>query len=168
MTPASVCPNCPPDLESRLKHLIDAGPAAIDQRLRQLDREWSVGRVTKVSAAVLIALGLFLALWLNPWWAILAGLTCLALLQYLVAPTSVLGETVRRLGFRPGSEIEQERLALRLLRGDFSHLPTLHDVEDRDAVSRFEDEGGPAVDADAPEKVDTAEAVKQVMDVTTR
>ena len=158
------CHRRPTDLESRLKHLIDAGPCAIENRLGELDREWSVGRVTKVSAAVLIGLGLFLALWLSPWWAILSGLTCLALLQYLISPTSLLGEALHRMGFRSGGEIERERLALRVLRGDFSRLPTLHDVEDRDAVSRFEDEGGPAVEP--AEKLDTNEAVKQVMDVT--
>jgi len=156
--------NGPADLESRLKHLIDAGPCAINHRLAQLDREWSEGRVTKVSAAVLIGLGLFLALWLSPWWGILAGLTCLALLQYLVAPKALLGEAVHRMGFRSGGEIERERLALRVLRGDFSRLPTLNDVEDRDAVSRFEDEGGPAVEP--AEKIDAHEAVKQVMSVT--
>jgi len=115
---------------------------------------------------VLIGLGLALALWVHPAWAVLAGLTCLALLQNLVARTSLLGEVVRHIGFRPGSEIERERLALRVLRGDFSRVPTLHDVEDRDAVSRFEDEGGPAVEV--PEKLDPHEAVKQVIEVTTR
>ena len=154
----------PTDLESRLKHLIDAGPCAINHRLDELDREWSVGRVTKVSAAVLIGLGLILALWLSPWWAILSGLTCLALLQYLVAHTSLLGKAFHRMGFRSGCEIERERLALRVLRGDFSRLPTLHDVEDRDAVSRFEDEGGPAVEP--AEKLEAHEAVKQVIEVT--
>jgi hypothetical protein len=163
MTP-NISPTCPADLESRLKHLIDGGPSAINHRLDQLDREWSAGRVTKVSAAVLIGLGLLLALTVSPWWAILSGLTCLALLQNLVAPTSLLGEAVRRLGFRHGSEIERERLALRVLRGDFSQLPTLNDVEDQDALSRMEDEGGPAVEV--AEKVDVKEAVKQVIEVT--
>jgi hypothetical protein len=156
--------DCPTDLESRLKHLIDAGPCAINNRLAQLDREWSVGRVTKVSAAILISLGLVLAFLVSPWWAILAGVACLALLQYLVSTTPLLGEAFHRMGFRSGWEIERERLALRVLRGDFSRLPTLHDVEDRDAVSRFEDEGGPAVEP--AEKVEAHEAVKQVMDVT--
>jgi len=156
--------HCPTDLESRLKHLIDAGPCAINHRLHQLDREWSVGRMTKVSAAVLVGLGLFLALTVSPYWAILAGLTCLALLQYLVSPTSLLGEAFFRMGFRSGCEIERERLALRLLRGDFSRLPTLHDVEDRNAVSRFEDEGGPAVEP--AEKIDAHEAAKQVIEAT--
>jgi hypothetical protein len=165
-TTPTLSPNSPPDLEGRLNRLIDAGPGAIDERLAELEREWSVGRVTKVSAAVLIGVSLFLALWLHPAFAILAGLTCLALLQYLVARTSLLGDAVCRLGFRPGTEIERERLTLRVLRGDFTGLPTLHDVEDRDAVSRFEDEGGPAVEA--PQKIEPHEAVKQVMEVTKR
>jgi len=163
MATVNPCP-CPTDLESRLKHLIDAGPCAIDHRLGQLDREWSAGRMTKISAALLIGLGLTLALTVSPWWAILSALTCLALLQCLVSPTSLLGEAFHRMGFRSGAEIERERLALRVLRGDFSRLPTLHDVEDRDAVSRFEDEGGPAVEP--AEKLDAHEAVKQVMSVT--
>jgi hypothetical protein len=158
----------PPVLEARLNHLLDAGPTALNARLRQLDSEWSVGRVVKVTAACFIVLGLLLGLLVNPWWGLLACIPCLTLLQHLVARTSILGEIVHLMGFRRGSEIEQERLALRVLRGDFNHLPTVYDVEDRDALSRFEDEGGPAHEHPQAGKVDAHEAVKQVVDVALR
>jgi hypothetical protein len=156
----------PPVLEDRLHRLLDGGPAAIETRLRQLDAEWSVGRVVKVIAAGSIALGLVLGLLVNPWWGLLACIPCLTLLQHLVARTSLMTEAIHALGFRRGSEIEQERLALRVLRGDFNHLPTVYDVEDPHAVSRFEDEGGPAIDH-VHEKIAPEEAVKQVVEVAT-
>jgi hypothetical protein len=163
MTPTT--PVHPPVLEDRLKRLLDAGPAAIDARLQQLDGEWSVGRITKVIAASFIGVGLLLGLLVNPWWGLLVCVPCLTLLQHLVARTSILSEAIHWAGVRRGSEIEKERLALRVLRGDFNHLPTVYDVEDRDALSRFEDEGGPACDDPPRHRIDAHEAVKQAVEV---
>jgi len=152
-------------LEERLHRCLTDGPAALEQRLQQLDREWTVGRFIKVSLAVIIGVGLALTFWVNPYWAVLPALAALCLLQYLFSRHSLLGELFRGFGFRPGCEIEQEKLALRALRGDFKRLPTLHDVEDREAISRLEGEGGPAIEHDEP-KSDIHEAVQSVVTAT--
>ena len=61
---------------------------------------------------------------------------------------------------------DRERLALRTLRGDFRHLPSLHDMRaEPDELSRFEGEGGPANDADE-NKLEPREAVRQVIQAT--
>jgi hypothetical protein len=148
-------------LECSLKSVIDGGPAAISERLEQLDREWTTGRATKAAAAVLIVAGLALSL-LNPWWLLLPVVGGVVLLQYLFGRRSLTGAFFHSLGLRTGSEIEQERTALKALRGDFQHLPTLSQVEDRDATSRMEGEGGIAVEYDEP-KVHPDAAVKEVI-----
>jgi len=148
-------------LQSSLKAVIDGGPAAISERLDQLDREWTTGRATKATAAVLLVAGMALTL-LNPWWLILPAIGGAMLLQYLFGRRSLAGAFFHALGLRSGCEIEQEKFALRTLRGDFRHLPTLHEVEDRDATSRMEDEGGIAVEYDEP-KVHPDEAVKELI-----
>jgi hypothetical protein len=148
-------------LECSLRSVIDGGPAAIAERLEQLDHEWTTGRATKATAAVLIVAGLALSL-LNPWWLALPVIGGAILLQYLFGRRSVTGALFHSLGLRSGSEIDQEKTALKALRGDFQHLPTLHQVEDRDATSRMEGEGGIAVEYDEP-KVPPDAAVKEVI-----
>ena len=146
-------------LEQRLACLADAGPQAIEDRLAELDREWTAGRVTKAVIGVLITAGFVLAALLNPWWLILPALGGAFLLQYLFTRTSWLGKVFHEMGYRTGFEVDQEKMALKVLRGDFRHLPTVHDIESRDDISRLEGEGGITVDPDES-KVDPIDAAK--------
>lgn len=149
-------------LEARLACLADAGPQAITDRLGQLDREWSAGRMTKAVIGVLIVAGLALTAFLNPWWLILPCVGGFFLLQYLFSRQSWLGATFREMGFRSGTDIDQEKFALRALRGDFKNLPTVHEIESADDISRLEGEGGIAFDPDES-KTDVRDAVKSVL-----
>jgi hypothetical protein len=149
-------------LEKRLACLADAGPQAISDRLDQLDRVWSAGRMTKVTIGVVIVAGLILTVLVDPWWLILPALAAVILLQYLFARVSWLGALFRVVGFRPGSEIDQEKIALKALRGDFKNLPSVLEIVSRDDLSRLEGEGGIAPDVEET-KPDTREVVKQVV-----
>ena len=149
-------------LECRLRKVIDAGPTAIAERLEELDSEWTAGRAVKATAGVLIVGGLALSLTLNLWWLVLPIVGGALLVQYLFGRTTLVGKMFHALGFRPGSEIDQEKLALRALRGDFAHLPTVHTIEDRDALNRMEGEGGPAMEMDDT-KHDAEGAVKKLL-----
>ena len=150
------------NLEQRLACLADAGPQAINERLAQLDREWSAGRVTKALIGAMIVVGFALTALLNPWWLVLPALGGVFLLQYFFGRTSWLGATFREVGFRSGQEIDQERFALRALRGDFKNLPTVHEIESKDDISRFEGEGGLALEPEET-KQDAKDAVKIVI-----
>jgi hypothetical protein len=148
-------------LEKRLACLADAGPQAITDRLNQIENEWSAGRMTKATLGVLIIVGLGLGL-LNSWWLVVPALGGLLLLQYLFTRTSGLGVLFQQVGFRSGAEIDQERFALKALRGDFRHLPTVHELENREDIARFEGEGGIALDPEEA-KPDPREVVKEVI-----
>ena len=152
-------------LEQRLTGLADAGPAAITDRLAQLDREWSAGRMTKATLGVTTLVGLALTALLGPWWLILPGVTCAFLLQYLFGRTSWLTALFKESGYRTGAEIEHEKFALKTLRGDFKHVPTVHDIEAQDDITRLEGEGGIVVEPD-DSKVDPKEAVREVIEAT--
>jgi hypothetical protein len=149
-------------LEQRLACLADAGPQAIEDRLTELEREWTAGRATKAAMGVVIVCGLALAA-LNPWWLILPAAGGLLLLSYLFERTSWLGVIFHKMGFRTGFEVDHEKMALKVLRGDFRHLPTLHDIESRDDISRLEGEGGIALDPEEA-KVDPRDAAKVALD----
>jgi len=154
--------NDPSDLEKRLARLADAGSNAIADRLGQLDREWSAGRMTKATIGLLILVGLGLTGLAGPWWLALPAIGGLFLLQYLFSRTSWLGATFQGMGFRSGAEIDQEKFALRALRGDFKHLPTVHETESKDDIARLEGEGGITIDPEEA-KPDTKDVVKEVL-----
>lgn len=157
---------CPPPeqaaLEQRLACLADAGPHAITDRLNELEREWSAGRVTKAALGVVIIAGLVPAAVVSPWWLVLPALGGLFLAQYLFTRTSWLGALFRAAGFRSGAEIDQEKFALKVLRGDFRQLPTCHEIENKEDISRLEGEGGIALDPETA-KPDAREVVREVI-----
>lgn len=154
-------------LEDSLARVVEGGHAAIDSRLRHLDAEWSVGRMVKATAGVLILGGLALAFFVSPWLAAIPALGGLMLAQNLYSRTSWLGEVFAGMGFRTSVEIDHERMALKAIRGDFRDLPTIHQIEDRDAISRFEDEGGPVFEHEHP-RVDPREAAREIVAATKR
>lgn len=154
-------------LERRLASLADAGPTAIDERLAKLEWEWTAGRLTKVALGTVIVLGLGLTALLNPWWMILPTVAGLLLLQYCFLKTSWLAQIFRSFGYRCGSEVENEKIALKVLRGDFRTVPTVLDVENHDDISRFEGEGGLVAEPDDT-KVEPKDAARMVLEATGR
>lgn len=152
-------------LEQRLACLADAGPQAIDDRLAELDREWTAGRVTKATIGVGLVVGVALAALFSRWWLILPAVGGVSLLQYLFTRTSWLGKVFHEVGYRTGFEVDQEKIALKVLRGDFRHLPTVHDIESHDDISRLEGEGGITVDLQES-KVDPKDAAKEALEAS--
>lgn len=136
------------NLQDSLAHCAEKGVDAINERLDALDSEWTAGRLMKATMGIAIVVGFALAAWLDPLWLILPAVAGALLLQYLFFRRSIVAELYHSMGFRGGAEIEDERLALRTLRGDFRDLPTVAHVEDIEAISRLEDEGGPAIERD--------------------
>jgi hypothetical protein len=150
------------DLECRLARLASGGTEAIDARLAELEDEWSAGRAAKGFLSVCILAGTVLTATVGGWWILMPVIAGLFLFEYLFTRTSVLVRAVHGLGFRTRPQIEQEKFALRTLRGDFRTLPTVFDIEDADDISRLEGEGGLVVEDD-DRKVDSKEAVKEVL-----
>ena len=95
-------------------------PDQIDRRLRELDAEWDIERVVETQSAALSLVGLTLSFltgrrrWLLVPIAV-QGFMLQHALQGWCPPVPVL----RRLGVRTREEIDRERYALKLLRGDF-------------------------------------------------
>lgn len=98
---------------------IRGGPAAIDRRLKELDHEWDMERVLEANASTMVLLTLTLGLTASRKFL---GLTLLVggfLLQHAIQGWCPPIPVLRRLGVRTAREIEIERTALRILRGDF-------------------------------------------------
>jgi len=106
---------------------LEAQPAAIDQRLKQLDEEWDIERAIEMNAAALAFIGTALGYFAHPYWLVLPALVTAFLFQHAVQGWCPPVPILRRFGFRTVYEIEQERHALKVLRGDYERLPTAAD-----------------------------------------
>lgn len=93
---------------------------AITKRLHELDQEWEIERVLQTHFAIFSMIGLVLANTKSKRWFTLALGVPVFMLQHSLQgwcpPLSIL----RWLGFRTSKEINEERFALKSLRGDFS------------------------------------------------
>jgi Protein of unknown function (DUF2892) len=99
------------------------GKDAIDARLDQLEREWGIERALTANAATASIAGLALgAATKNRGWFLLPTAVAGLLLMQAVEGWCPASTMLRRLGFRTQREIDDERTALKALRGDFAEL----------------------------------------------
>jgi hypothetical protein len=98
------------------------GPDEVKQRLAELDREWDIERVVEVIAPGVTLAWLLMGTKVNRKLlaiaALVQGFVLLHGLQGWFPPLPIL----RRLGIRTSTEIDQERNAIKALRGDFRQV----------------------------------------------
>ncbi|MET0431233.1 MAG: DUF2892 domain-containing protein [Hyphomicrobium sp.] len=94
-------------------------PGAIAARLRALDEEWDIERAIEANASTLAFIGVALGYFVDPAWLILPALITAFLFQHALQGWCPPVPVLRRLGFRTAYEIEEERHALKALRGDY-------------------------------------------------
>jgi len=133
-----------------------ATPALLEQRLRELDREWDVERLTGAVAGLVLLASVLLSWFLSDGWLVLPTLIGLCLLLHAIVGWTPALPLIRRLGYRTAEEIAQERYALKAIRGDFQPMNAITTPQDREDLSRFEGEGGPPVPEPGPDASDPA------------
>jgi hypothetical protein len=97
-----------------------ANPRLIGLRLHELDREWDIERALEANAAVVSLIGLSLGRQVSRRWYFLPAAVAAFLLQHALQGWCPPITVFRRLGVRTQREIDEERYALKLLRGDFN------------------------------------------------
>lgn len=117
------------ETEERVRR-IAGQPAAIGERLRELDAEWDIERAIEMNASVLAFIGIALGFYLHPYWLMLPALVTAFLFQHALQGWCPPVPVLRRFGFRTVYEIEQERQALKALRGDYGSVAAAHDKAD--------------------------------------
>lgn len=119
------------ELESRISAFQDDDRIAlINKRLEELDREWDVERFLQTNFAVISILGLTLATKVNKRWFALATAVPAFMVQHALQGWCPPLAVLRRLGFRTSKEINEERFALKSLRGDFSGIGATRDPDE--------------------------------------
>lgn len=102
----------------------DADEDAVTERIRQLDREWNTERVLEANASTLILLSTILGYKKSRYWFLLTGTVGYFLLQHAIQGWCPPLSLIRRRGVRTAEEIENEKLALRIMRGDLNKTTT--------------------------------------------
>ncbi len=109
-------------LEQRLRFYAVQDKQTISERLAELDREWDMERTLEANASSLVLLSVLLGVTSSRKWFVLTGIVSGFLLRHALQGWCPPVPLLRRLGVRTRLEIEQERYAMKILRGDFDHL----------------------------------------------
>jgi hypothetical protein len=97
-------------------------PEEISTRLRELDAEWDIERTLEANASTLALTGVVLGATVDRRWLALPAAVTAFLLQHAVQGWCPPLPILRRMGFRTAREIDTERTALKVLRGDFVRI----------------------------------------------
>ena len=109
-------------LERRIRFYATQGRDVISERIEALDREWDVERTLEANAATLSLVGILLGATVSRKWFILPAVVGGFLLNHAIRGWCPPIPALRRMGVRTRIEIEQERYALKVLRGDFDGM----------------------------------------------
>lgn len=113
-------------------------PEEIATRLHQLDREWDIERTLEANAATLSLAGTVLGATVDKRWFAVPAVVAAFLLQHAVQGWCPPLPILRRLGFRTANEIDDERYALKALRGDFGQVKPVTNHGGSDAMRAVE------------------------------
>lgn len=95
---------------------------AIARRLDALDREWDIERTLEANAATASLVGVVLGATVDRRFYALTAVVGAFLLQHALQGWCPPLPVFRRIGFRTQSEIDEERYALKAIRGDFANV----------------------------------------------
>lgn len=107
---------------AKVREYASQSEATITQRIQDLEREWDTERVLEANASTLAFISLLLGIFVNHHWFWLTGIVLPFLFQHAVQGWCPPLPVIRRLGVRTRNEIDQEKYALKALRGDFAGI----------------------------------------------
>lgn len=122
------------EMSERVRACENTSSREITRRIEELDREWDIERVLETNASALALTGLVLGITHSRKWLIVPGVVMSFLFQHAMQGWCPPVPVFRRMGVRTRKEIEREKYALKVLRGDFDHISSER-ANSKDAVS---------------------------------
>jgi hypothetical protein len=107
---------------NNILHFAGRPREVIDDRIRQLESEWDMERVLETNASILAFTGAILGLSVHRRFFLVPAVVLGFLTQHATTGWCPPVPVFRRLGIRTRTEINQERYALKAIRGDFEAL----------------------------------------------
>jgi hypothetical protein len=109
-------------IEERIRFYASQPKEAISKRIEELDQEWDIERFLETNAAGIALAGVVLGLVRKKW--LLVSATVLGfMLQHAIKGWCPPIPLLRKFGIRTRREIDREKYALKILRGDFQSMP---------------------------------------------
>ncbi|HWN94943.1 MAG TPA: hypothetical protein VNT99_07915 [Methylomirabilota bacterium] len=106
-------------MRDRILLYANRSPEEISRRITELDEEWDIERMLECNASALAFGGVALSLVGGRKWLLLPAFVLPMLFYHAVQGWCPPVPLLRRFGVRTQREIDAEKYALRLLRGDF-------------------------------------------------
>ncbi len=110
------------ETQDRIAYYSTRSPSEVSQRLEELNQEWDIERALECNASALAFTGVVLAATVDRKWLALPALVTGFLFQHALQGWCPPLPVLRRVGFRTSAEINEERYALKALRGDFQRI----------------------------------------------
>jgi hypothetical protein len=117
------------EADARVREYAQKSRAEITRRIEELDREWDMERLLETNASALAFTGLALGVTHSKKWLIVPGVVLSFLFQHAIQGWCPPVPVFRRLGVRTRKEIDREKYALKVLRGDFDQLGSAPSAE---------------------------------------
>jgi hypothetical protein len=108
--------------DARVRQYAQKSSDEITRRIKELDREWDMERLLETNASALAFTGLLLGVTHSKKWLIVPGIVLPFLFQHAIQGWCPPVPIFRRLGVRTREEIDREKYALKVLRGDFERI----------------------------------------------
>ena len=122
-TPSSINEKIDEDAWQRIASYLGKTEAEISARIHELNKEWDIERYLGVNMSTLALSGLvFNAATKNKNWLMLPTVVLGFFMQHAIQGWCPPLPLLRKLNIRTSKEIEQEKYALKLIRGDFDNL----------------------------------------------
>jgi len=106
--------------EDRLVQFTNANPHELTRRLVELDQEWDIERALEFNFSGVVLAGIALGTLSNRRWYLMPALAACFMMQHVLEGWCPPLSLLRRLGFRTAAEIDRERVAIKILRGNFA------------------------------------------------
>ncbi len=122
--------------EAQLARAAMADSHAIAEHLRALNAEWDVERTLQTNYGIITVLGITLGTLLARRWFLFSAVASGFMMQHALHGWCPPVPLFRRLGYRTVREIDQERFALKALRGDFKDVDLKQPARALEAASK--------------------------------
>lgn len=113
-------------LDRKLKQSVESylgkDRAQISKRIEELGQEWDIERALGVNMSSLALTGIALSAFHHKRWLILPAVVVAFFAQHAIQGWCPPLPILRKLGYRTTTEIDQEKYALKVLRGDFKRV----------------------------------------------
>lgn len=98
-------------------------PQEIENRIEELEKEWDIERLLETNMSTLALIGIALTIFVHEYWIILPIVVLLFFLQHALQGWCPPLPVFRSMGKRTRAELDREKYALKVLRGDFDEVP---------------------------------------------